>query len=135
MNYDREGLIAAAKEAMMKAYAPYSNFYVGAAYLMEDGTIYSGCNIENASYGAANCAERTAIFKAISEGRRDFKALALCGGPKGEVDTACYPCGICRQVLNEFCDKDMEILVATKDGYEVTHLAELLPHSFSKEDL
>ena len=135
MSYDREGLIAAAKEAMMKAYAPYSNFYVGAAYLMEDGTIYSGCNIENASYGAANCAERTAIFKAISEGRRDFKALALCGGPKGEVDTACYPCGICRQVLNEFCDKDMEILVATKDGYEVTHLAELLPHSFSKEDL
>ena len=135
MNYDREGLIAAAKEAMMKAYAPYSNFYVGAAYLMEDGTIYSGCNIENASYGAANCAERTAIFKAISEGRRDFKVLALCGGPKGEVDKACYPCGICRQVLNEFCDKDMEILVATKDGYEVTHLAELLPHSFSKEDL
>lgn len=135
MSYDREGLIAAAKEAMMKAYAPYSNFYVGAAYLMEDGTIYSGCNIENASYGAANCAERTAIFKAISEGRRDFKALALCGGPKGEVDKACYPCGICRQVLNEFCDKDMEILIATKDGYEVTHLAELLPHSFSKEDM
>lgn len=134
MNYDREGLIAAAKEAMMKAYAPYSNFYVGAAYLMEDGTIYSGCNIENASYGAANCAERTAIFKAISEGRRDFKALALCGGPKGEVDKACYPCGICRQVLNEFCKKDMEILVATDSGYETTTLAEILPYSFSLED-
>jgi cytidine deaminase len=135
MSYDREGLLAAAKEAMQKAYAPYSNFYVGAAYLMEDGTIYSGCNIENASYGAANCAERTAIFKAISDGRRDFKALALCGGPKGVVDKACYPCGICRQVLNEFCDKDMEIVVGTKDGYEVTTLAELLPHSFSKDDL
>lgn len=135
MSYDREGLIAAAKEAMMKAYAPYSNFYVGAAYLMEDGTIYSGCNIENASYGAANCAERTAIFKAISEGRRDFKALALCGGHKGEIDKACYPCGICRQVLNEFCDKDMEIVVVTKDGYELTTVAGLLPHSFSLEDL
>ena len=135
MSYDREGLLAAAKEAMMKAYAPYSNFYVGAAYLMEDGTIFSGCNIENASYGAANCAERTAIFKAISEGRRDFKALALCGGPKGQVEKPCYPCGICRQVINEFCDKDMEIVVGTKDGYEVTTLAELLPHSFSSEDL
>ncbi|MCR5640338.1 MAG: cytidine deaminase [Lachnospiraceae bacterium] len=134
MNYDREGLIAAAKEAMMKAYAPYSNFYVGAAFLMEDGRIYTGCNIENASYGAANCAERTAIFKAISEGRRDFKALALCGGPKGEVGIPCSPCGICRQVLREFCKQDMEVVIAHKDGYETTTVAELLPMSFSLED-
>ncbi len=132
---DRE-LIRAALEARERAYAPYSGYLVGAALLTANGTVFQGCNIENASYGAANCAERTAFFKAVSQGEREFLAIAIVGGSReigpGEVfpDLA-YPCGICRQVMREFCGPDFRILVgrSTEEFREYT-LEELLPESF-----
>ena len=135
---DRE-LIQAAMQARERAYAPYSGYLVGAALLTDEGEIYQGCNIENASYGATNCAERTAIFKAVSEGKRTFSAIAVVGGSReqeqGEIfpDMA-YPCGICRQVMREFCGPDFRILVGrgTAD-YEEYTLEELLPRSFGPE--
>lgn len=131
MNY--ESLIAAAIEARDMAYVPYSHFKVGAAVLMEDGEIVSGCNIENASYGATNCAERTAIFKAVSTGVRRIQAVAVIGDLKGHT----YPCGICRQVIAEFAaDKDIPVLLVrdAKDYLEKT-LDELLPGAFTRADL
>lgn len=132
---DRE-LIQAAIEARKQAYAPYSEYLVGAALLAEDGEIYRGCNIENASYGATNCAERTAFFKAVSQGKRNFHAIAIVGGSReAEQGTPfpdmAYPCGICRQVMREFCGPDFRILVgrSTEDFQEYT-LDELLPESF-----
>lgn len=128
---DVERLIEEAMKAREMAYAPYSEFRVGAALLDGDGTIYSGCNIENASYGACNCAERTAIFKAVSEGAGDFRAIAIVGG-KGKVVTEfCPPCGICRQVMSEFCDVDT-FKVILFDGTETRSylLGDLLPHAF-----
>lgn len=129
-------LIQAALEARERAYAPYSGYLVGAALLAADGTVFQGCNIENASYGAANCAERTAFYKAVSQGERAFSAIAIVGGSRemrqGEVfpDLA-YPCGICRQVMREFCGPEFRILVgrSTEDFEEYT-LEELLPESF-----
>lgn len=117
-----------AREAMENAYCPYSNYRVGAAVLAVGGRIYSGCNIENGSYGATNCAERTAVFKAVSEGEREFKALAIFAE---EGSAAPFPCGICRQVLSEFCPPDMPIIIfdGEKSVYNTT-LAELLPFSF-----
>ena len=130
-----EELVQMAKEAMTHAYAPYSGFQVGAALLCADGTVYQGCNIENASYGPTNCAERTAFFKAVYDGHRDFTAIAVCGGKDGEITGAFPPCGVCRQVMREFCD-DGFVLVFT-DGKEVRKLTlgELLPYSFSPADL
>lgn len=132
---DRQ-LIQAAMEARERAYAPYSNYLVGAALLAEGGEVYQGCNIENASYGAANCAERTAFFKAVSQGERAFRAIAVVGGSRelkqGDVfpDMA-YPCGICRQVMREFCGPKFRILVGRNiDDYEEYTLEELLPESF-----
>ena len=130
-----ENLILQAKAAMDRAYAPYSGYRVGAALLCADGTVYSGCNVENASYGATNCAERTAFFKAISEGKRDFSAIAVCGGKDGEVTDAFPPCGICRQVMREFCGEDFTVYLGTADGYKTVTLAQLLPCSFSPENL
>ena len=134
---DAQALIAAAVEAMGHAYAPYSGYKVGAALLCADGTVYGGCNIENGSYGATNCAERTAFFTAVCAGEREFEALAICGGPAGKpVSELCAPCGVCRQVIREFCPDDFPIVLTT-DGtklYETT-LAELLPLSFSADDL
>ena len=128
-------LIQAAMEARERAYAPYSGYLVGAALLTDDGEIYQGCNIENASYGATNCAERTAFFKAVSQGKRNFQAIAIVSGrelQRGEIfpDMA-YPCGICRQVMREFCGPDFRILVgrSTEDFEEYT-LEELLPESY-----
>lgn len=129
-------LIQAAMEARERAYAPYSGYLVGAALLTDEGEIYQGCNIENASYGAANCAERTAFFKAVSQGKRDFRAIAIVGGgqevQQGEMfpDMA-YPCGICRQVMREFCGPDFRILVGrSPEDFEEHTLEELLPESF-----
>lgn len=129
-------LIQAAIEARKQAYAPYSGYLVGAALLAPDGAIYQGCNIENASYGATNCAERTAFFKAVSQGERAFCAIAIVGGSQelGQGETfpdMAYPCGICRQVMREFCGPDFRILVgrSTEDFQEYT-LEELLPKSF-----
>ena len=126
-----EKLISLAKEAMAHAYAPYSGFQVGAALLCADGTVYQGCNIENAAYGPTNCAERTAFFKAVYDGHRDFAAIAICGGEKGIITGFCPPCGVCRQVMGEFCGKNFLIYMAGPgDHYEVRTLAELLPFSF-----
>lgn len=119
-------------EAMKYAYAPYSGYCVGAALLGESGRVYTGCNIENASYTPTVCAERTAVFKAVSEGERAFTMLAVVGGKDGEVTGAFPPCGVCRQVLAEFCSPDMPIiLVKDADGNGETHmLGELLPLAF-----
>ena len=124
-------LIEKAKQAMTAAYAPYSGFTVGAALLCADGSIYQGCNIENASYSPTNCAERTAFFKAVYDGHRDFTAIAVCGGKNGEITGAFPPCGVCRQVMREFCEDDFVIYMVNETGYEAITLAELLPHSFS----
>lgn len=121
-------LIEKADSARKFAYAPYSGFKVGAALLSADGTVYTGCNIENAAYGPTNCAERTAIFKAVSEGRRDFTAIAVISD--SEDFTA--PCGVCRQVMAEFCGPDFKILMCNRKGeYQTVSLAELLPRAFS----
>ena len=128
-----EILIDLAKEAMLKAYAPYSGYKVGAALLCADGTVYQGCNIENAAYGPTNCAERTAIFKAVYDGHREFVAMAVCGGKDGIVSGTFPPCGVCRQVIREFCKDDFAIYLAEDKGYQTMTLAELLPHSFQPE--
>lgn len=131
MNY--EILIKEAMEARKRAYTPYSKFNVGAAVLTEEGKIYSGCNIENASYGATNCAERTAIFKAISEGSRTITAVAVVG----DLNSFTYPCGICRQVIVEFAlDENIDIILGKNEKeYIVVKLKEILPGAFTKKDL
>ncbi len=129
-------LISKAMEMLAFSYAPYSGFKVGAALLTKGGEVYTGCNIENAAYGPSNCAERTAIFKAISEGRKSFKAIAIVGGPDGKIQDYCYPCGVCRQVMTEFCKDDFRIIVAKNlEDYKVAALKELLPESFGPKNL
>ena len=128
-------LMRLAKEAMTHAYAPYSGFQVGAALLCADGTVYQGCNIENAAYTPTNCGERTAFFKAVYDGHRDFTAIAICGGMKGVITSLCTPCGVCRQVMREFCGSDFEIYMTDGSGaIQAKTLAELLPMSFSGEE-
>ena len=129
-----EKLCELAKEAMMHSYSPYSGYKVGAALLCKDGTVYQGCNIENAAYGPPNCAERTAIFKAVYDGQREFEAIAVCGGKDGVITGAFPPCGVCRQVMREFCGDDFKILMVGADGYESLTLSQLLPHSFSPSE-
>ena len=124
-----EALLEAAATAARKAYAPYSNYKVGAAVLCADGVVFTGCNVENASYGLTNCAERTAIFSAVAAGRKDLVALAVVT----EGESMPYPCGACRQVLSEFCREEFSVYIAKADAledYEVVCLAALLPHSF-----
>ena len=124
-------LCTAAADAMARAYAPYSGYQVGAALLTKAGNVYTGCNIENASYTPTVCAERTAVFKAVSEGEREFAMLAVCGGRGGEIAGAFPPCGVCRQVLAEFCPPDFPVLLVTgQNAYEKHPLAELLPFGF-----
>ena len=126
MNYP----IKHALEARKTAYSPYSEFCVGAALLTTDGEVFCGCNVENAAYSATCCAERSALFAAVSNGKRSFSAIAIAGGHKGKIENACPPCGVCRQALSEFCDKDLKVLLATEDGYEAHTLGELLPLTF-----
>lgn len=129
---DMEKLIVESKKARDKAYVPYSKFPVGAALVAEDGTIYHGCNIENSAYSMTNCAERTAFFKAVSEGIHTFKALAVVGDTEGPIS----PCGACRQVIAEFCEGSMPVYLTNLKGDVLeTTVAELLPGAFSKEDL
>ena len=131
-------LICKALEARQKAYAPYSGFMVGAALLCKDGRIFTGCNIENASYGATNCAERTAFFKAVSEGYREFTAIAIAGGRRESQSLEyCAPCGICRQVMSEFCDPDtfLVILPRSEEDYKSYTLGQLLPLGFTSADM
>lgn len=132
---DKE-LIAAAKEAAKYAYVPYSGYTVGAALLTKEGKVYTGCNIENAAYGPTNCAERTAFFKAVSDGEREFKTIAVVGGKELDFKDYFTPCGVCRQVMMEFCDKDFRILIG-KNGEEFLSLTleELLPYGFSPKNL
>ena len=121
-----------------QAYTPYSGFRVGAALLTRSGTVYLGCNIENASYGPTNCAERTAFFKAVSEGEREFEAIAIVGGPgEGRTGEMCAPCGVCRQVMKEFCDpKTFRIILENGGGKVRTFLLEeLLPLGFGPDNL
>ena len=129
----KEQLASMAKEAMQYAYSPYSGYKVGAALLCKDGSVYTGCNIENAGYSSTNCAERTAFFKAVSEGKKEFEAIAICGGKDGIIEDLFPPCGVCRQVMREFCGDDFLIYLATKDGIETYTLKELLPVSFRPE--
>ncbi len=127
-------LCTLAIKAMDRAYVPYSGYTVGAALLTASGKVYIGCNIENAAYSPTICAERTAIFKAVSEGERDFLKIAVAGGKGGKIEGAFPPCGVCRQVMAEFCDKNFEILVVTgQESFEKYTLNDLLPHSFSKD--
>ena len=128
-------LMDRARQAMTHAYAPYSGFRVGAALLCSDGSVYEGCNIENAAYSPGVCAERTAIFKAVFEGHRDFTAIAVCGGKDGIVTGFFPPCGVCRQVMAEFCGPDFEIyMIGPGDSYQKATLAQLLPFGFSGKD-
>ena len=129
-------LVKTAIAAMDNSYSPYSNCKVGAALLCENGKVFSGCNIENAAYGPTICAERTAIFKAISEGERSFSKIAIAGGYNGNITSAFVPCGVCRQVLSEFCAGDLKILCADScESFLSFTLEELLPHGFSSEKL
>ena len=124
-------LVQMALDMRQNSYAPYSDFRVGAALECEDGTVYGGCNVENAAYGSSICAERTALVKAVSEGKRRFVRLAVAG----DSTDYCWPCGACRQMLREF-GVELQILVANRDGaYEVHSLAQLLPHSFGADTL
>ena len=130
-------LITQALSARENAYAPYSSFMVGAALLCKDGTVYTGCNIENAAFTPTNCAERTAFFKAVSEGERKFRAICIIGG-KDISETVCTPpCGVCRQVMAEFCDpkKFKVILASGREKYRILRLEELLPFGFGSEYL
>ena len=132
-----EVLVKAAIDATKYAYVPYSNFKVGAAILAENGKIYTGCNIENASYSPTNCAERTAIFKAVSEGVTKFKKIAVVGGPNGNLENYCPPCGVCRQVISEFADEDFELILGTSENtYAIYNFfQEVLPLSFTAKEL
>ena len=130
--YEIKNMIRMAEEARDRAYAPYSKFRVGACLKAANGAYYLGCNIENAAYSPTNCAERTAMFKAVYEGERKFDAIAIIWDGDGYA----YPCGVCRQVLVEFCDMDMPVICANREGkYRVVSLGELMPHSFTKGDL
>lgn len=133
-----EELIMEAKKARERAYVPYSHFKVGAALVTKSGKIYHGCNIENAGYTPTNCAERTAFFKAVYDGEREFEKIAIVGGAEGtEADELCAPCGVCRQVMREFCDpKTFKIILANGKGshLELT-LEELFPYGFGPENL
>lgn len=134
---EKVNLIRKAMEARNFAYAPYSEYAVGAALLTKTGKIYTGCNVESASFGATNCAERTAIFKAVSEGEREFTAIAIVGGKASQTPTDyAYPCGMCRQVMQEFCEADFLVIVAkTEEDYREHTLVELLPYGFGGENL
>ena len=128
-----ERLIEAAVKMLASAYAPYSRFHVGAALLGKSGKVYTGCNIENTSYGASVCAERTAFFKAVSEGEKEFVSIAIAGGRDGVPGGPCQPCGICRQVMSEFCDPETFRIILPSSGGEtsVFLLKDLLPESFT----
>ena len=130
-------MIDTAIEQLKFSYTPYSNFKVGAALLTKSGKIYTGCNIENASYTPTNCAERTAFFKAVSEGVRDFQAICIVGGKDGKLTEYTAPCGVCRQVMMEFCDPEtfQIILAVDKERYEIYTLEELMPLGFGPLNL
>ena len=128
-------LMQLAVEAREMAYAPYSGFRVGAALLGKSGKVYKGCNVENAAYTPTNCAERTALFKAVSEGEKEFSAIAIVWGMYESIADFCAPCGVCRQVLAEFCGKDFRLVLGNPDRIQVFTFEEILPFAFGKGDL
>lgn len=129
-------LIGKAMEALKRAYAPYSHFHVAAALLCGDGSVYTGINVENAAYSAVICAERNAFMTAVGEGKREFQAIVICGGMDGIIRDYCPPCGICRQVMREFCSPEFRIILAkSREEYREYTLKELLPMSFGPESL
>lgn len=128
-------LINRAIAAMNNSYSPYSGFRVGAAVLTACGRIYTGFNIENASYSATVCAERTALFSALTDGEKEFTKIAIVGGKNGEIKDFCYPCGVCRQVISEFCGEDFEVLLFNGNDIKTVRLGTLLPFSFGSDDL
>ena len=132
-----EALIDQAIGMMDYSYAPYSHFHVGAALLAKNGSVYGGCNIENAAYSPGICAERCAFAKAVSEGEREFEAIVICGGPDGKAGDYCPPCGVCRQVMREFCNPDSFCIILAKSAEEYREytLAQLLPESFGPDHL
>jgi len=131
-----EELAQLAVEAREMAYAPYSGFFVGAALLTKKGTVYTGCNIENAAFTPTNCGERTAFFKAVSQGERDFEAIAIAGWKEGETAGFAYPCGVCRQVMMEFCDPNtFKVLVTDGEIVSAMFLGEIFPYGFGPGDL
>ena len=132
-----EKMIEIAIEQLKYSYTPYSGFKVGAALLTREGKIYTGCNIENAAYTPTNCAERTAFFKAVSEGERNFQAICVVGGKDGVLTEYAAPCGVCRQVMMEFCNPDtFQIILATsKEQYDIFTLKEMLPLGFGPDNL
>lgn len=134
---DEKKLIEEAEKARLASYSPYSGFSVGAALLCSDGKIYHGCNIENTSFTPTCCAERVAIFKAVSEGRRDFVAISVVGGHRGKPSNICAPCGVCRQVLAEFCAPNTPVILGSADGQILrTTVGDILPYTFKlREDL
>ena len=131
---DKE-LLQLAIEARKQSYSPYSGFRVGAALLGKSGKVYGGCNVENAAYTPTNCAERTAVFKAVSEGEREFLAIAIVGGMDENIADFCAPCGVCRQVLAEFCGKDFRVILGNPDNVKEYTFEEILPFAFGKADL
>lgn len=135
LNYSM--LVKRAFDARKNAYAPYSGFFVGAALLGENGEVYTGCNVENAAFSPGTCAERNALYRAVADGARKFFAIAVVGGKEGaEAFEACFPCGVCRQALAEFCSPEMPVVVVrTPEDYDVYTLGQLLPHSFGPDNL
>ena len=133
MDYKR--LMEKANEMRKMSYVPYSHFRVGAVVVSKDDKEYTCCNFENASFPATICAERTAFAKAISEGEREFKCIAIVGGREGEISPLCAPCGVCRQVMSEFCDSDFEVVLGTPEKFKVFKLDEVLPLRFTGEEL
>lgn len=134
---DNRQLIQTAIDNISRSYVPYSHFHVSAALLCQDGTVYTGNNIENAAYSATVCAERSAFFRALNEGKRGFEAIVICGGRDGEITDYCAPCGVCRQVMREFCSPEefRIILAKSVDDYQEFSLEELLPMGFGPENL
>ena len=132
---DKKDLFILAKEAMKNSYAPYSNYNVGAVLLTKNGNIYKGCNIENASYTPTVCAERTAIFTAVHNGEREFEAIAIVGGHKGDIKGVTAPCGVCRQVMGEFCSPDFYVIWGNDENMTKKTLGEILPFGFDKNNL
>lgn len=134
---DRQTLIKAAIDALGGSYAPYSHFHVAAALLCRDGTVYTGVNIENAAYSPTICAERSAFVRALNEGRREFEAIAICGGRDGVLSDYCPPCGVCRQVMREFCSpREFRVILAKSlEEYREATLEQILPAGFGPENL
>ncbi len=132
---DYKRLMSLANEMRSKSYAPYSHYKVGAVLVGKSGKEYTGCNIENAAYTPSICAERTAFAKAVSEGETRFECIAIVGGREGEISTDCTPCGVCRQVMSEFCDKDFKVVLGTPDDFKVYGFDEIMPFRFTNSEL